>query len=275
MSRTLASAAPPPWSHQRLIAALAVATALLAFAVAAAGYYSLRVIIDTANPPASTLKVSHGMARRDAIAAAPMLSVDANAMYPATPTAQIAPRFEIPPAQGVGPEGVPSGFPHTAAGAVAQLGAIGSVVFSTMSTPVVTSIYHDWAIPGGIGAGAWPLTDDVEQFLSGAQATTAMPAGVTITAVPSGALVKGTDGPDWVLACVLWQITETGGQPTSLGYGYCERMQWTPAPTTAGGGRWEIAPGEPAAPAPATWPGTAIAAHAGWKTWNGSAGGNR
>ena len=272
MTRSDAVTAPIPWSRQRLLTVLTAATALLAVAVATAGYYSLRVVFDTSRAPLPISKVSHGTARRDAIAAAPMLSVDPNAMYPATPTAQVAPRFAIPAARGSGPEGVPTGFPHTAAGAVAQLGAIGSVVFSTMSMPVVTSIYRDWARPGGVGAAEWPLTDDVAQFLSGAQATTSMPAGVTITAVPSGALVKGTDGPDWVLACVLWQVSETGGQPVELGYGYCERMQWVPTQANAGGGRWEIAHGKPAAPAPATWPGTAIAAHAGWRTWDAPVG---
>jgi hypothetical protein len=144
-----------------------------------------------------------------------------------------------------------------------------------MSMQLVTGIYRDWAMPGGVGAVAWPLTDDVQQFLSGAQATSSMPSGVTITATPAGALVKGIDGPDWVLACVLWQISETGGQPVEIGYGYCERMQWITSPGEAAGGRWEIAPGKPAAPAPNTWPGTAVAAQAGWKTWDAPVGGSR
>lgn len=246
-------------------------------ALGVAGYYSTRIILSP-GPVAAPPAASHGEARRNAIAAAPMLNVDPAAMYPATPTAVIAPPFAIPASRGLGPEGVPTGFPRTPAGAVAQLGAIGSRVFTTMSMPVVTSIYRDWAIPGGRGAGSWPLTADVQQFLSGAQATSTMPAGVTITAIPAGAIVKGTDSPDWVLACVLWQISETGGQPVSLGYGYCERMQWTPVPNAlpgAGpGGRWEIAPGTPAAPAPNTWPGTAIAAQAGWRTWSAPTGGD-
>ncbi|GAC1378603.1 MAG: hypothetical protein NVSMB48_00350 [Marmoricola sp.] len=277
MGRTHTTSAPAPWSRQRLLAALAALTATLAVALGVAGYYSLRVIV--AGGRAATVSTTdHGVARRDAIAADPMLSVDPDAMYPATPAAQVAPRFPIPASHGVGPDSVPTGFPDTPAGAVAQLGAIGTAVFATMSMQVVTAIYRDWAIPGGFGASRWPLTDDVQQFLSGAQATTSMPPGVTIAAVPSGAIVKGTDGPHWVLACVLWQISETGGQPVELGYGYCERMQWIPLPTTVGGGRWEIAPGTPAAPAPNTWPGTVIAAQAGWKMWVapvGAAGGSR
>lgn len=268
MSRPLTNPAPAPWSRQRLLTALAALTILLALAVGVAGYYSLRVIFDHGGAATAVAVTRHGMARRDAIAAAPMLTVDPSAMYPATPTAQVAARLAIPASNGLGLDRVPFGFPHTPEGAVAQLGAIGSVVFSTMSMRVVTAIYRDWAIPGGVGASAWPLTEDVQQFLAGAQATSTMPAGITITAVPSGAMVKGTDGSDWVLACVLWQITATGGQPVALGYGYCERMQWVPAPNTGGGGRWEIAPGKPAAPAPNTWPGTAIAAQAGWRTWD-------
>ena len=278
MSRTVTNTAPAPWSRQRLLTVLTSLIALLALAGGVAGYYSLRVILNHGSAATAVAVTSHGMARRDAIAAAPMLAVDPDAMYPATPTAQVAPRFVVPAGRGLGPDAVPTGYPRTPAGAVAQLAAIGTAVFSTMSMPLVTSIYRDWATPGGVGAGAWPLTDDVQQFLAGAQATSTMPAGITITAIPSAAMVKGTDGPNWVLACVLWQITEAGGQPVALGYGYCERMQWVTAPSTAGRGRWEIAPGEPAAPAPNTWPGTAIAAQAGWQTWDApppAAGGSR
>lgn len=265
--------APAPWSQRRLLVVLAAVTVLLVVAAGTAGYYSLRVILNRGPGGASVLATSDGQMRRDSIAAAPMLNVVPDSMYPATPTAVVAPRFAIPANHGLGPDGVPTGFPHTSEGAVAQLGAIGTRVFSTMSMPLVTSIYRDWAIPGGMGASAWPLTDDVQQFLSGAQAASTMPAGVTISAIPSGAMVKGTDGPDWVLACVLWQISETGGQPVSLGYGFCERMQWVPNPRATDAGRWEIAPGKPAAAAPDTWPGTAIAAQAGWKTWTAPAGG--
>ena len=37
-----------------------------------------------------------------------------------------------------------------------------------------------------------------------------------------------------------------------MGYGYCERMQWSPAE------RWMIAPGTPPAVAPSTWPGSEL-----------------
>ena len=47
-----------------------------------------------------------------------------------------------------------------------------------------------------------------------------------------------------------------------MGYGYCERMLWSPAEQ-----RWMIAPGNPPAVAPATWPGTELAQQAGWRTW--------
>lgn len=275
MTPTTVRPAPPPWSRQRLLTTVATVTALLVLAIAVAGYYSTRALFASDNPThiASGTGGGHGQAVRDGIAAAPMLTVDTAAMYPATPSAQIPSRLTIPHPARLGPDGVPSGYPHTAAGAVAQLGAIGTVVFTTMSMSVVTSLYRDWAISGGIGAAAWPLTKDVTEFLSGAQATSTMPAGITMSAVPSGAMIKGVDGPDWVLACVLWQITETGADPVAVGYGYCERMQWVTNPTRPAGGRWEVAPGTPAAPAPNTWPGTAIAAQAGWKTWYTPSGG--
>jgi hypothetical protein len=84
--------------------------------------------------------------------------------------------------------------------------------------------------------------------------------GSQVTVEPAAALVKGTDGPDWVTACVLFRVTASYRRGGRVAFGHCERMQWV-------GGRWMIAPGQPPAPAPSTWPGTELANEAGWRTW--------
>ena len=85
-------------------------------------------------------------------------------------------------------------------------------------------------------------------------------------ATPTAAQVKGTDGTDWVLACVLLDVQARIVTQARIAYGHCERMQWS----TDEGGRWLIAAGSPPAQAPSTWPETDLARQAGWLTWVGS-----
>jgi hypothetical protein len=83
-----------------------------------------------------------------------------------------------------------------------------------------------------------------------------------VVTTPIAAQVKGTDGSDWVLACVLLDIKARLATQARIAYGHCERMQWTPQE----GGRWLLGPGTEPARAPSTWPGTDLAVQAGWKT---------
>ena len=85
-------------------------------------------------------------------------------------------------------------------------------------------------------------------------------ATTVITAVPVAGQVKGVDGPDWALTCVLMKVTARVVTEDSVVDGMCARMEWT-------GDRWVIAPGTEPARAPATWPGTQLALEAGWRTW--------
>ena len=49
-------------------------------------------------------------------------------------------------------------------------------------------------------------------------------------AVPAAGQVKGVDGPDWAVACVLFEVHATITVEAQMGYGYCERMQWQQRP---------------------------------------------
>ena len=77
---------------------------------------------------------------------------------------------------------------------------------------------------------------------------------------PVAAQIKGSDGRDWVLACVLLRLAAVAASSASVAYGHCEPMQWHHD-------RWQVAPGARPAPAPSTWPGTDLARRAGWRTW--------
>jgi hypothetical protein len=229
-----------------------------------------------------------GRAHRDALATAPMLPVGPEAMRPTAPAATLAPRMTIPAATRVGLAGVPTGFPHTPEGAVGQLAAIETTVLNQMSITVTDRVHAAWALPGAPDVAHWELTRDVQAFLGQSGQGTATDLATTVSAVPSGAMVKGTDGPDWTLACVLLKVRATITVAAQIGYGYCEPMQWratspsgnpprrtrpgTDSSTSPGAdaGRWMIAPGIAAAHAPSTWPGSPLSVRAGWRTWRGS-----
>ena len=275
------------WGRRRLLGVLAAATtaALLLltglgyaihFALTPAGeappapgegpHVSQPSGIRPPNTPAGALSAGE---RRDRIAAAPMPPAAPADAEPAPPATQLAEPITIPPATTAGPAMVPSGFPRTPEGAVAQLAAIETTVLQAMSIPVAHAVHDAWALPSGVGPGEWSLTGHVRSFLGAARMGAEKDLRTVVMATPAAAQVKGTDGPDWVLACVLLEVRAVIESEARIGYGHCERMQWQPDPHQTGtaGGRWMIAPGDPPAVAPSTWPGSEQAIAAGWKTW--------
>ncbi|KGN41884.1 hypothetical protein N801_04160 [Knoellia aerolata DSM 18566] len=207
---------------------------------------------------------SHGQAHRDAVAAAPMLEVEPDDSKAGTPAATPAPVLAVPAATTTGPVEVPTGFPKSPAGAIGQLAAIETTVLQGMSIPHANDVYEQWALPGGVGAADWPLIKNVQAFLASAQQGQTKDPFITVSAHPTAAQVKGIDGSDWVLACVLLDMRAVITTEARVAYGYCERMQWVGDDQS---GRWMIAPGELPATAPSTWPDTDLAVKAGWRTW--------
>ena len=198
--------------------------------------------------------------RRDALAAAPMLAVSAEDSRSGDQPCRPRPASPFPTPRRSGSARVPSGFPHTSEGAIAQLASIEVVVLQAMSVPRTVEVYRAWADPAAEPAGQWRLTAAVRSFLGAARMGRQKDLTTTVTITPAGAQVKATDGPDWVIACVLVDVRALIATEQRMAYGYCERMQWS-------GRRWMIAPGTPPAKAPSTWLGTELAAAAGWRTW--------
>ena len=281
----------PGWGRRRLLAILAVATTSAVLLLTGLGYAIHLALTPAEQIPPSPVELTHGNPpsgirtsdtpaadlsadeRRDRIAAAPMPPAPPADAEPAPPATELADPITVPSATMAGPAMVPSGFPQTPEGAVAQLAAIETTVLQAMSIPVAHAVHEQWALPGGTGAGEWSLTGHVRSFLGAARMGAERDLRTVVMATPAGALVKGTDGPDWVLACVLLEVRAVIESEARIGYGHCERMQWqsigTDGPNQTGtvGGRWMIAPGDPPAVAPSTWPGSAQAIAAGWKTW--------
>jgi hypothetical protein len=259
------------WDRRRLLVVLAavVATAmLLLLGLGYAVYVALTSATGTAKPlqavtaaPATAgSQPARGAARRDDIASSPMLAVGPADSRASTPAPVAGPTITIPASTQQGPASVPAGFPRTPEGAAAQLAAIETTVLDGMSIAVANHVYAQWALPGGVGVTGWEITQDVQAFLATAQMGSEKDIASSVVANPAAAQVKGTDGADWVLACVLLEMRATITADARMGYGYCERMQWRD-------GRWMIAPGTPPARAPSTWPGSDLSNQAGWRTW--------
>lgn len=199
---------------------------------------------------------------RDRIAAATLPPVAQDAAFAGAPALVAPPTIAVPePAVLRGPAGVPTGFPHTPEGAVAQLAALKVTVLAAMDLQVARQVHQAWAMADAVPFEQWVLARNTANFLgSSGQPGTAKTLTTLVQVTPAAALVKGTDGPDWVLACVLSDVRVTVQREARMGYGYCERLQWHED-------RWQIAPGSPPAPAPHTWPGSQAASDVGWKTW--------
>lgn len=256
-----------PWSRNRLLAMLAgigFGVCVLLAGLAIAGWSAVVEPVPTA--PAATATQPDGRAAsvRDRIAAAPMASVDPDAAFSPDPATTQLRQILVPVASvEAGPAGVPAGFPRTPQGAVGQLAAIEKSVLESMSLPVARDVHQAWVQPGGPAVEDWELTWDVEAFLAaGRQGGQAKDVTTLVSATPAAAIVKGVDGPDWVLACVLMDVQVAIRTDARMGYGFCARMQWSPTEQ-----RWLIAAGAPPAAAPSTWPGSRAAAAAGWLSW--------
>lgn len=273
----MSTATGDAWDRRRLLRTLLL-VALAGVALAGGlGYASYTAVTSATSPdtpspataPATAgaagqaaTRLPPGPARRDAIAAAPMLAVPPTAARSGTPAARPGPTLTIPPAAAVGPAGVPTGFPRTPPGAVGQLAAIETTVLQGMSIEQAHAVHQAWSAPGAVPAEDWELVGNIQAFHAAAGGQPATPPGITVSTVPAAAQVKGTDGPGWVLACVLLDVHAQAATQARVAYGHCERMQWDPD-----GRRWVIAPGAAPAPAPSTWPGTDLASRAGWRAW--------
>lgn len=255
---TRASDAAVPMSRPRLLALLFGVAAAAVCLVIGLGYALVSALSDAPRRETGSSQAVDAASVRDRIAAAPMLAVAESAARTPDVAVSLPPAVALPPASGPGAVGVRTGFPRTPLGAVAQMAEIDSRVLSAMSVAVAVDTYSAWALPGGVGASEWAQTGNVRSFLASArQAGDVKDASTFVSVTPAAYQLKGTDGEDWVVACVLFDVTARIADVARMGYGTCERMQWT----TDG---WRIGPGTPPAPAPSTWPGSELSVRAGW-----------
>lgn len=260
--RRRSRAGDAPWSRERLLMMLAGAAAVAVFAVLGLAWLVDQTLFGGRSAPTPADQATSAAGGRDAIAAQPMASTAPSAAFHADPSLTQAATIQVPAAlAGRGAAGVATGFPRTPEGAVGQLGAIEQAVIEAMDLDYTRQVHQQWVMPGGPMFEQWSQTSAVRSFLaSGSQGGQAKDVTTVVTAQPVAAQIKGADGPDWVLACVLLDVRVAIKTDARAGYGVCARMQWV-------GDRWLIGPGAEPAQAPSTWPGSQSAVDSGWLTW--------
>lgn len=163
----------------------------------------------------------------------------------------------LPTAGSSGPAGVPTGFPHTPQGALAQLAAIDSAALGSASLPGARTVITGWAQPGGPTPASWSGVRAIAGLLDAA-GTSGGSGGLAVVAIPAMGLVKGTVGADAVVACIDFEVDVTLNSTARGALADCQRMVWA-------GGRWMIGPGAEPADPPSVWPSTDLARQVGYR----------
>jgi hypothetical protein len=198
-------------------------------------------------------------AARDALADRPMMHVDPAAARPGrlstrNPGASIV----LPRSTRTGPVGVPSGFPPTPLGAMAQLAAVDAAAMQSGSLPGARAVITGWAVPGGPTAGSWSGVRALAGFFDAAQLSGGGSAALALVATPMMGLVKGRVGAGFVVPCVDFEVDATLAQTARVAAADCQRIVWV-------GGRWMVGAGREPAEPPSVWPDTDTAVRAGYR----------
>lgn len=252
-----------------LLAATALAGLLLLVGLGWAIYYSIHPSSGAADKPRAGVQPDQRApgsrspddpvrTRRDDLAARPMRAGSPTDAQPSTLSTRDPGSILLPRSTTVGPVGVPAGFGHTPAGALAQLAAIDKAALDSASLGGVRAVIDDWAAPGGPTAATWSGVKAMADFLSAAGLSAGRAPNLALTATPIMGLVKAIDGPDWVVVCVDFEVDATLARTARVAVADCQRMVWQD-------NRWVIGPGSEPAPGPSIWPGTDAAIDAGYK----------
>jgi len=196
--------------------------------------------------------------RQDALASAPMPVVDPSEAQPGPVSTRNPGLIRLPGPTRVGPAGVPTGFPRTPEGALAQLAAIDQAAMQSGSLAGVREVIAEWAAPGGPTQESWSAVEAMASFLDAAGLSSGGSAQLALSVTPMMGMIKGTVGPDFVVPCVNFEFAATMTETVRVAASDCQRMVWD-------GRRWLIGPGPEPAPAPDVWPGTETAVTVGYK----------
>ena len=267
----------PHWSRRKMIALLAMAAltvAVLIAGLALAVAHALNPTHDGADAgnaggsigsaagpaPAAVGTGPRATAdARDALAARPMPAVPESASHPAPVSDRDpGPPIVLPPATVTGPAGVPTGFPHTPEGAMAQLAAIDQSALQSGSLSGARDVIAAWALPGGPTTTSWSGVEAMRTLLNATGLSGGGSPQLAVVLTPLMGQLKGSVGPDFVVPCVDFELDVTLQQTARGAIADCQRMVWHLD-------RWMIGPGDEPALPPSVWPGTDLAISVGYR----------
>lgn len=260
-----------------ILAGIAVVALLLVVGLAAslAGFFSPESSApadagprptDSANDagaPGRSGDAGSGPAAEARLARAPMLDLPISAVSPRRLSTRTAgPPITLPePEQAVGTL-VPTGFPETPEGGLAQLVELMRVGVAGYDPQSWARAYASLTEPGAVPPTQTRVSQDMVDLRRGANFAPTGPLrdGMRISWTPTSAMVKGTtaDG-SYTVACVLGEfVADYDGRVVTAGYGTCLPMRRVDD-------QWRVASGPTAAAAPLAWPGSDEAVSAGWR----------
>jgi hypothetical protein len=224
------------------------------------------VDVDSADPT-GPIAADRGMPAEAALARAPMLDLPPGATAPQPLTTRTAgPPITLPEPTQVAGSVVPTGFPPTPEGALAQLAALMTAGMAGGDPQTFARVYDSLAEDGAAPAEQTWTSRDLVDLRRGANMAPTGPlkSGMTISWTPTSAMVKGTSSDDsYTVACVLGEfVADYNGRIVNAGWGSCLPMRRVDD-------QWRIASGPAAALAPSAWPGSAAAVAAGWREIQG------
>ncbi len=141
---------------------------------------------------------------------------------------------------------------------MAQLAAIVETALESGSLPGVRSVIGAWAMPGGPTSTSWSGVHAMAGFLESAGLPAAGSNQLQLVVTPMMGQIKGSDGPDFVIPCVDYEVVATMGRTARVAVADCQRMVWQD-------GQWMIGPGSEPAQPPSVWPGTDAALSVGYR----------
>jgi hypothetical protein len=268
---------PPEWSRQKMLALLIGVGVLAVVLVVGLVLAVVYAITPSAGHAADQARASGDSGRggtgaqvsgpaidpRDALANRAMPKVGEDASHPGpVSTANPGTPILLPAPTGSGPAQVPTGFPHTAVGAMAQLAAIDQVALQSGSLAGARAVIRGWTAPGGPTESSWSVVQGLVALFSETGLSGGGSSQLAIVLTPLMGQIKGSVGPDFVVPCIDFELDITFAQTARGATADCQRMVWSRSRTR---GRWLIGPGpEPATP-PSVWPDTDTAIAVGYK----------
>jgi hypothetical protein len=260
----------------RLLVGLAAVllTVSLLLALLIARHYSAGPSAPHPTNPGPAVGGDWDLAAETALATRPMPALPFQASLPqplAAPSGRPALRLPAPK-DVTGP--VPTGFPASPQGALAQVVALTERGLAGADPVVYATAYRQLALPGAAPADTTRMVWFTRSLRSDADlAPTGPIAGLNMTYQATHGLIKGVaDGGRYAVVCVLGQFTaDYQGRLVTNGTGDCQALRYVHTDgragedTAGGGGQWRISPGAAAAPATDAWPGSEDSINVGYQ----------